>query len=140
MSLELVAQGTDLVQASGADAGLAEGSAVEFQVGFRYRFPLFGQLAGEVDQALRLRGVPPWDPATPLVQPDPSAPLWRIRYAKGFPWLAVIVGVLVALALLVVYWKVLVRVARVVAGAAGWALALAGLGLLGYAVSKKGWR
>ena len=131
--MRLVAEGwaDELGQAEADELGLAEGSRVEFQAYFSYRFPFFEEAAAAFQATLMERGVPPWGSDVPLVEPNPVQPVWHIRYVKGLPWLGVvIIAALLALAVatLLYFWRLLVQVAkaaaRILVGAALGGLAL----------------
>ena len=117
--MKVVAEGwaDELGLAESVELGLAEGSEVEFQAYFSYRFPFFSEIAGAFQATLMEGGVTPWGSGAPLVEANANLPIWHIRYVKGLAWLGVfIIAALLALtvATLFYFWRMLVKVAKVV--------------------------
>ena len=97
MEYRLVAQGnaSDFRTAvpRAEEEAVPEGSRVELQVHFRFRFPGFEELAGSVDYSLRNQyRVTPWPGEWRIITVDPEQPIWYVRWVKGVVWASVIVS------------------------------------------------
>lgn len=117
-----VAQGSVLDLYSGMhqyDALIPEGNRAMLQLNLR--LPVSRSVAGEIESALKAAGVPD-------VKVTTGSPVLRIYFRKGFPWLVVIVGVilplLIVLAITVVSWQLFKEEPLV-----GSALLIAGIGV-----------
>jgi len=99
---EEIAQGSLLDFYSGLsqyDHLIPEGSRAMLQLNLR--LPVSQEVADEVERALKAAGVPDAKVT--------ASPVLRIYFRKGFPWLPVVVGViiplLIVLAIVVVSWQ-----------------------------------
>lgn len=100
---EEVAQGSVLELYSGLrqyDYLIPEGSRAMLQLNLR--LPVSQGVADTVENALEAAGIPD-------VKVTTASPVLRIYFRKGFPWLPVVVGVilplLITLAIVVVSWQ-----------------------------------
>jgi len=67
-----------------------EGTLLELEINFRFRFPLFDEVADIVDWSIRGIGVKPWPNLRRCIFTHPSFPIWWILWVRSPPWLRVI--------------------------------------------------
>lgn len=106
MAWEEVASGTafDLINLSQYEEQLPEGSRNLLEL--YLRLPVTEGVAQALEDALRAAGVPD-------VKVTTASPMLKIYFTKGFPWLAVIAGVIIAAIVvfgLIVMWKLATEV------------------------------
>jgi len=122
MTLELVAQGTNINEAKEAERYLPEGSDAELRLYLSDSAP--GWSIWTLENSLKAVGVPLRGPV------EQTANVISIKWRKGFAWLPLIVIALVAIGIiasLLISWQLL----KVVGGSP---LLLIGLGLLAFGV------
>ena len=110
---ELVAEGpaASLVYLGNYEDRLQEGSYNLLQLALR--LPVSEGVAQSLEDALRNVGVED-------VRVETASPVLKIYFRKGFPWLAVIAGIILAsliVAALVISWKLLTYIGEVAPGA-----------------------
>ena len=75
------------------------------------------------------------------VEVTTGSPILDISFTKGFPWLAIVIGIVLVIAVLIISWKLLLWIEEVAPGATKlivWgALGLVGVLLLGAVVKTK---
>jgi len=74
----------------------AVGTRMLLVLNFRWRFPLFEQLAGGLSWLLRRREVTPWPEHTDIVFAHATEPIWYIAWLRNPLWTAVILPALIA--------------------------------------------
>ncbi len=74
----------------------AAGTRMLLVLNFRWRFPLFEQLAGGLNWVLRQRGVTPWPEHADIVFAHATEPVWHIAWLRNPVWTAVILPALIA--------------------------------------------
>lgn len=132
MGWELVGQGTDIGELPGLEDQLEEQDRCELSLNLSVRPPDF--VVDALQEGLEIAGVPLWD----RVRAEGNS--LKIRFTKGFPWLAIIAAVilgLIALAILLVSWGLWRDVAGVVPEPILGALVLAVLVLIALNLWKK---
>ena len=111
---------------------IPEGSRAVWR--FNLRQSLSPSMVNTLQQRLEAAGVKD-------VKVTTGSPVLNIFFTKGFPWLAIIVVIILVIAVLIISWKVLVWVEEVAAGSTRlivWgALGIVGILLLGAVVKTK---
>ena len=111
---------------------IPEGSRV--RVRFNLRQSLSPSMVDDLQERLEAAGVED-------VKVTTGSPILNISFTKGFPWLAIVIGIVLAIVLLIISWKLLVWIEEVAPGSTRlivWgALGLVGVLLLGAVVKTK---
>ena len=107
---ELIASGgiLEAIQLSQYETYLAEGDRGLLELDLR--LPIPQSIASELEDKLRQAGVSDVSVIT-------ASPLLRVYFRKGFPWLAIIAAAvlgLIALAILIIGWRLFREVAEVI--------------------------
>ncbi|MGQ9698297.1 MAG: hypothetical protein ACUVRO_09915 [Armatimonadota bacterium] len=79
---------------------IPEGGLAELKLEFKSRVPGFETEAKVLNWTLAKKGVAPWPGQTQIVFVDPKQPVWYVRWRRGVPWAAIIIGAIVLLGLL----------------------------------------
>ena len=70
-----------------------------------------------------------------------GSPVLNVFYTKGFPWLAIVIGIILVIALLIISWKILIWIEEVAPGSTKFivwgAVGIVGILLLGAVVKTK---
>lgn len=74
----------------------AVGTRMLLVLNFRWRFPLFEQLAGGFNWILKQKGVTPWPEYADIVFTHATEPTWYIAWLRNPVWKAVILPALTA--------------------------------------------
>ena len=72
------------------------GTRMLLVLNFRWRFPLFEQLAGGFNWILKQRGVTPWPELADVVFFHPTEPVWYLAWLRNPVWKAIILPALIA--------------------------------------------
>ncbi len=111
---------------------IPEGSRV--RVRFNLRQALSPSAVDDLQERLEAAGVEDVEVAT-------GSPILDVTFTKGFPWLAIVIAIVLVIAVLIISWKLLVWIEEVAPGSTKlivWgALALVGVLLLGAVVKTK---
>ena len=111
---------------------IPEGSKV--RVRFNLRQSLSPSVVDDIQERLEAAGVAD-------VKVTTGSPILDISYTKGFPWLAIVIGIVLVIAVLIISWKLLVWIEEVAPGSTKllvWgAVGLVGVLLLGAVVKTK---
>ncbi len=111
---------------------IPEGSKVLCR--FNLRQSLSPSVVDSLRQRLEAQGVED-------VKVTTGSPILNISFTKGFPWLAIVIGIVLAIVLLIISWKFLIWIEEVAPGSTKlivWgALGIVGILLLGAVVKTK---
>jgi len=120
MGWQLVAEGsvTSLINLPQYEEELPEGSYNMLELALR--LPVSDGVAQTLEDALVEAGIPD------VKVVNFQNPHLQIYFTKGFPWLAVIVALVLVAAILIISWRLLTYIGSVAPGAVPW-LILAGL-------------
>ncbi len=100
---------------------IPEGSKVQFS--FNLRQSLSPEMVNTLEQNMKNAGVKD-------VRVTTGSPVLNVFFTKGFPWLTIIVAIILIIAVLIISWKILIWIEEVAPGSTK-LLVWGGLGLVG---------
>jgi len=103
------------------EQSIPEGSKV--QCSFNLRQSLSPSAVNELEERMQDAGVKD-------VRVTTGSPVLNVFYTKGFPWLVIVIGIILAIAFLIIAWKILIWVEEVAPGYTK-VLIWGGLGIVG---------